>query len=73
MDVKDYYFKELRKISAYFNNNNEFVIYYKSNSKSFDELYFIRKEPDSWLLLNFEDYETDLSFTYPWPGFWAVG
>ena len=45
------------------NNNYEFVTYYRSQATSFDEIYFLRKEPDSWLLMNFEDYETDLNFT----------
>jgi hypothetical protein len=62
-DIKNYYHKELKKISEYFNINNDFFIYYRTNASSLDEIYFIRKEPDSWLLLNFEDYETDLNFT----------
>ena len=63
-DIRDYYLKELQKISDYLNINNDFYIYYRSNASSLDGIYFIRKEPDSWLLLNFEDYETDLNFTY---------
>jgi hypothetical protein len=62
-DIKNYYHKELKNISQYFNSNSDFFIYYRSNATSLDEVYFIRKEPDSWLLLNFEDYETDLNFT----------
>ena len=62
-DIKNYYLKELQKISDYLNSNNDFFIYYRTNASSLDGIYFIRKKPDSWLLLNFEDYETDLSFT----------
>lgn len=62
-DIRNYYLKELDKINEYFKKNNEFVIYYRSQASSYDEMYFLRKEPDSWLLLNFEDYETDLYFT----------
>lgn len=62
-DVKNFYQKELNKISEYLNDNKEFFSYYRSNSTLFDEVYFLRKEPESWLLLNFDDYETDLNFT----------
>lgn len=62
-DIKNYYLDEIRKIRAWFHSNVEFLIYYQSYARSLDEIYFIRKEPDSWLLLNFEEYETDLSFT----------
>lgn len=62
-EIKNYYLNELKKINEYINNNDEFVIYYRSQATSFDEIYFLRKEPDSWLLMNFEDYETDLNFT----------
>ncbi len=62
-DIRTYYLKELEKINEYFKKNNEFVTYYRSQASSYDEMYFLRKEPDSWLLLNFEGYETDLNFT----------
>jgi len=62
-EIKNYYLNELRKINDYINSNHEFVTYYRSQTTSFDEIYFLRKEPDSWLLMNFEDYETDLNFT----------
>jgi hypothetical protein len=62
-DIKNYYLKELRKINEYMENNQEFISYYRSQSTSLDEIYFLRKEPDSWLLMNFEDCETDLNFT----------
>ena len=62
-DVKNFYLKELDKMSEYLNENKEFFSYYRSNSSLFDEVYFLRKEPESWLLLNFDDYETDLNFT----------
>lgn len=62
-DIKTYYLNELRKINNYINRYHEFVTYYRSKATSFDEIYFLRKEPESWLLLNFEDYETDLNFT----------
>lgn len=62
-EIKNYYLNELRKINDYINSNDEFVTYYRSQATSFDEIYFLRKEPDSWLLMNFEDYETDLNFT----------
>ncbi len=63
IDVKNYYLNELEKINDYFKRNNEFVTYYRSQATSYDEIYFLRKEPDSWLLLNFDNYETDLNFT----------
>ncbi|MEO6839033.1 MAG: RteC domain-containing protein [Ginsengibacter sp.] len=62
-DVKNYYLNELKKINDYFNTNHELVAYHRSQTTSFDEVYFSRKEPDSWLLMNVEDYETDLNFT----------
>lgn len=62
-EIKNYYLNEFAKINNYLNNNNELYTYYRSNSTLLDEIYFTRKEPDSWLLLNFENYETDLSFT----------
>lgn len=62
-DSKSYYLNELRKINDYLNDNYEFVAYYRSQATSMDEMYFLRKEPDSWLLMNFEEYETDLSFS----------
>ncbi|MEO7044123.1 MAG: RteC domain-containing protein, partial [Ferruginibacter sp.] len=62
-DIKNYYANELKKINDYINNNHEFVTYYRSQATSFDEIYFLRKEPESWLLMNFENYETDLKFT----------
>lgn len=61
--VKNYYLNELEKIDDFFKANNEFYSYYRSGSDSLDEIYFTRKEPDSWLLLNSEDYETDILFT----------
>ena len=61
--VKNYYLKELEKINDFFKTNTEFYLYYKSGANSLDEIYFTRKEPDSWTLLNFEDYETDFLFT----------
>ena len=62
-DVKSYYLNELKKINGYMEINHEFVTYYRSQATSFDEIYFLRQEPDSWLLMNFENYETDLKFT----------
>lgn len=62
-EIKNFYLKEQEKISEYLNENKEFYSYYRSKSTLFDEVYFLRKEPESWLLLNFDDYETDLNFT----------
>lgn len=62
-EIKNFYLKESEKISAYLNDNKEFYSYYRAHSTLFDEVYFLRKEPESWLLLNFDDYETDLNFT----------
>lgn len=62
-DEKNFYLKELKKISEYEIENKEFLSYYRANSTLFDEVYFVRKEPDSWLLLNFDSFETDLRFT----------
>lgn len=62
-DEKNFYLKELKKISEYEIENKEFLSYYRANSTLFDEVYFMRKEPDSWLLLNFDSFETDLRFT----------
>lgn len=60
---KNFYLKELDKVCDYEKENKEFLSYYRANSTLFDEAYFIRKEPDSWLLLNFDSFETDLRFT----------
>ena len=62
-DIKNYYLKELQKINEYLSDNKELLSYYRSNSTLFDEIYFVRKKPDSWLLLSLDDYETDLEFT----------
>ena len=62
-DIKNYYLKELQKIGTYYNDNKELLRYYRSNSTLYDEIYFLRKKPDSWLLLSLDDYETDLDFT----------
>src|SRR5690606_12636459 len=63
IEIKSFYLKELEKINAYLQDNAEFYSYYRANSTFFDDVYFLRKEPASWLLLNFDDYETDLNFT----------
>ena len=62
-DQKEFYLKEVDKANEYVKVNKDFFIYYRTQSNSLDEVYFVRKELDSWLLLNFEDYETDLNFT----------
>lgn len=62
-DEKNFYLKELKKINEYQIENKEFLSYYRANSTFFDEVYFIRKEPDSWMLLNFDSFEIDLRFT----------
>ncbi|MDQ2720437.1 MAG: RteC domain-containing protein [Bacteroidota bacterium] len=62
-DIKIYYFKEIQKIDKYLNDNKELFSYYRSNSTLIDEIYFVRKKPDSWLLLGLDDYENDLDFT----------
>lgn len=62
-DIKNYFLKELQKIGTYLSDNKELFSYYRSNSTLFDEIYFLRKKPDSWLLLSLDDYETDLDFT----------
>ena len=63
MEIKNFYLRELEKINVYLHDNNEFYSYYRAHSTLFDHVYFLRKEPESWLLLNFDDYETDLNFT----------
>ena len=60
---KKFLLKELSKINEYQKDNKEFLGYYRAHSTIFDEVYFIRKEPDSWLILNFDSYETDSNFT----------
>jgi hypothetical protein len=62
-EIKNYYFKEIQKIDKYLNDNKDLFSYYRSNSTLFDEIYFVRKKPDCWLLLGLDDYETDLDFT----------
>jgi hypothetical protein len=61
--VKNHYLKELEKINDFFKVNSELYSYYRSGATSLDEIYFTRKELDSWILLNSEDYETDFLFT----------
>ena len=62
-EVRTFYLKELDKINEYLSENRDFYSYYRSHSTLFDDAYYLRKEPESWLLLNFDDYETDLNFT----------
>ena len=62
-EIKNYYFKEIQKIDKYLNDNKDLFSYYRSNSTLFDQIYFVRKKPDCWLLLGLDDYETDLDFT----------
>ena len=61
--TKTFYLKELKKISDYEIENKEFLSYYRANSTLYDEVYFVRREPDSWLLLNLDSFETDPRFT----------
>lgn len=61
--IKNYYLDELRKINDYISSNQEFVTYYRSQATSFDEIYFVRKEPGSWLLMSSEDFDLDLNFS----------
>ena len=61
--IKIYYQNELKKINDFMNSNHDLVWYYRSKATTYDEIYFLRKEPDSCLLMNFEDFETDLNFT----------
>ena len=63
MGIKNFYLEELEKLNVYLHDNNEFYNYYRAHSTLFDHVYFLRQEPESWLLLNFDDYETDLNFT----------
>lgn len=58
-----HYLSELEKIEIYFRNNAELVKYYYSKATASDHIYFRRREPKSWLLLNFGDYETSGNFT----------
>jgi hypothetical protein len=62
-DIQTYYLNELRKINDYVSSNQEFVTYFRSQATSFDEIYFLRKVPGSWLLMNSEDFDVDLNFT----------
>ena len=62
-DEKNFYLKELSKINEYEKENKEFLSYYRADSTLFDEVYFVRKEPDSWFLLNLDCFETDPRFT----------
>ncbi len=61
--IKNYYLDELRKINDYISSNQELVTYYRSQATSFDEIYFLRKQPGSWLLMSSEDFDVDLNFT----------
>jgi hypothetical protein len=62
-DIQTYYLNELRKINDFVSSNQEFVTYFRSQATSFDEIYFLRKVPGSWLLMNSEDIDVDLNFT----------
>ncbi|MEO6870411.1 MAG: RteC domain-containing protein, partial [Ginsengibacter sp.] len=62
-DIREYYYNELKKLKDFFKTNDELLTYYKSQATSYDEIYFLRKEPESWLLLTMEGYETDVNFT----------
>ena len=63
LTVINYYESEIILMNNYFNRNNEFYLYYKAEAKYLDEIYFVRNIPDSWTLLDFDDYQTDLSFS----------
>jgi len=63
VDIKNFYLGEIRKINEYRNTHHDFISYYRSGSTSLDEIYFVRKNRDSWLLLNLEESVTDLNFT----------
>lgn len=62
-DINSYYLKQLESINNYFNDNQDFIRYYKSNSTLLDEIYFTRKEPDLWLSFHNEEYDIDQTFT----------
>lgn len=62
-DIKIYYLKQLDNINNFFEDNHDFVTYYKSNSTLLDEVYFTRKEPDLWLIFSNEEYDSDQTFT----------
>lgn len=61
-EEKIFYLKELKKISNYEKENKEFLSYYRAKSTLFDEVYFVRRKPDSWFLLNLDCFETDPRF-----------
>lgn len=62
-DINSYYFKHLNKINNYFEDNKDFLIYYRANSTLLDEIYFTRKDPSVWFWLNSDEYDNDYSFT----------
>lgn len=62
-DIREYYYNELKKIKDFFKRNDELLTYYRSQATSYDEIYFLRKEPEPWLLLTMEGCETDVTFT----------
>ncbi len=62
-DQKPYYINELNKINNYYEENIEFINYYKTGSNLFDVIYFTRSDPDPWLLLNSDDLLYDRFFS----------
>ncbi len=55
-DKNEYFITELSGIQKYIESNKDFLLYYRSGSCLFDEIYFVRKPPDLWLSLTAAEY-----------------
>jgi len=58
-EVHAYYQQHLNIARNYFERHKDILTYYKSGSHALDEIYFLTRKPDLWLLLNSEECEHD--------------
>ena len=61
-DKNVYYEQELLSVQKYLDTNKDLLIYYRSGSVIFDDIYFVRRTPDLWLSLTAGEY-VDQTFT----------
>lgn len=62
-ELKAYLEKELARITDFFDKNEAFYCYYRSNDTSMDERYFLRGQSDNTLYYNSISHELDPLFS----------
>lgn len=60
----EYYEKELKSLTYFFERNLDFHQYYRSNATYLDEQYFIRGKSDYQLCVDSAHYVLDMSFSF---------